>query len=159
MAAQPNLQAVRFDLEVTIERPVGDVFAYISDVCNLPEWQESALSAEWIEEGRRFRERRSFLGRTAESELEVTAFEPSRRFDVKALTGPLKFEIRHSFSPAGDGTLLRVGAEAATGGAMRFAAAMAKSQVERQLRSDLQRLKEVLEGSDRSTHDPTEAGA
>ena len=42
MAAQPNLQAVRFDLEVTIERPVEDVFAYVSEVTNLPDWQESA---------------------------------------------------------------------------------------------------------------------
>src|ERR671939_374664 len=50
----------------------------------LPEWQESAVAAEWIEPGKRFRERRSFLGRTAELELEVTACEPNRRFDVKS---------------------------------------------------------------------------
>ena len=42
MAAQPNLQAVRFELEVTIARPVADVFAYVSDVTHLPDWQESA---------------------------------------------------------------------------------------------------------------------
>src|SRR6266511_1940230 len=88
MAAQPNLHAVRFDLEVTIARPVAAVFAYVTDVRNLPEWQDSAIEAEWIEPQRRFRERRSFLGRTAETELEVTAFEPERRFDVKAVKGP-----------------------------------------------------------------------
>jgi uncharacterized membrane protein len=148
MAAQPNLHAVRFDLEVTIEQPVAVVFAYVSDVRNLPEWQESAVAAEWIEEGSRFRERRSFLGRTAELELEVTAFEPGRRFDLKAVRGPVRFAIRHSFAEAGGGTLLRVSAEAGTGVALRFAAAMAKRQAERQFRADLVRLKETLERRD-----------
>jgi uncharacterized membrane protein len=150
MAADPNLHAVRFDLQVAIARPVHDVFAYVSDVTNLPEWQESAVAAEWIEPGVRFRERRSFLGRTAELELEVTAAEPDRRFDVKAVKGPVRFEIRHEFAPNGNGTLLRVDAEAAVGGALRFAAGMAKRQAARQFKSDLQRLKRRLEGSDPS---------
>ena len=151
MAAQPNLQAVRFDLEVKIARPLADVFAYVSDVTNLPEWQESAVEAEWIEPRSRFRERRTFLGHRAELELEVTAYEQDRRFDVRALSGPVRFEIHHEFSPAEGGTLLHVSAEAAMGGAMRFAAGMARRQVERQFRSDLERLKNVLEGSDPSS--------
>jgi uncharacterized membrane protein len=145
MAAQPNLHAVRFDLEITIERPVAVVFAYVTDVRNLPDWQESAVAAEWIEEGSRFRERRSFLGRSPETEVEVTAFQQDRRFDVKALTGPVRFAINHAFEPADGGTRLQVTAKAALGGPLRFAASMAKKQAERQFRGDLQRLKEVLE--------------
>ncbi len=150
MAAQPNLRAVRFDLEVTIERPVADVFAYVTDVGHLPEWQESAVDAWWIEPAARFRERRTFLGRTAELELEVTAYEQDRRFDVKSVSGPVRFEIRHLFEAVAGDTVLRVTAEAPIGGALRFAAAMAKKQAERQFRSDLARLKDVLErqGSD-----------
>jgi len=139
---------VRFDLEVRIERPVGAVFAYVTDIRNLPEWQESAEAADWIDEGSRFRERRTFLGRAAAIELEVTAFEQDRRFDVKAVTGPVRFEISHRFAPVDGGTQVHVSAEAAVGGALRFAAAMAKKQAERQFRSDLGRLKEVLERRD-----------
>ena len=156
MAAQPNLQAVRFDLEVTIERPVEDVFAYVSEVTNLADWQESAVAAEWIERGKRFRERRTFLGRTAEVELEVTSYEQVRRFDVKSVSGPVRFEIRHAFAASDDGTLLQVTAEAAVGGALRFAAAMAKKQAERQFRSDLERLKEVLEEERRDEESPSD---
>jgi uncharacterized membrane protein len=145
MAAQPNLKTVRFDLDVRIERPVGAVFAYVSDVRNLPQWQESAEAADWIDEGSRFRERRTFLGRSAEIELEVTAFEQDRRFDVKAVTGPVRFEIEHGFEPVDGGTQVHVSAEATIGGALRFAAGVAKKQAERQFRADLQRLKEVLE--------------
>src|SRR5919201_5817636 len=127
MAAQPNLQDVRFDLEISIDRPVADVFAYVSDVTNLPAWQESAVGAEWIEPRSRFRERRTFLGQKAELELEVTAYEQDRRFDVKAVSGPVRFAVRHAFRPSHGGTLLRVTAKA--GG---LAAALAKKQAERQ---------------------------
>src|SRR6059058_3455649 len=116
MAAEPNLLAVRFDLEVTIARPVGAVFAYVGDVAHLPEWQESAVAASWIEPGKRFRERRSFLGRTASLELEVTAYEQDRRFDVKSVSGPVRFEILHLFEAVAGDTVLRVTAEAPIGG-------------------------------------------
>jgi uncharacterized membrane protein len=145
MAAQPNLDGMRLDLEVTIAQPIAVVFAYVSDICNLPEWQESAVSAKWIERGSRFRERRSFLGRTADLELEVTGYEQDRRFDVRAVSGPVRFAIRHSFESLGEGTRLRVDAEANIGGMLGFAASIAKRQAQRQFRSDPMRLKEVLE--------------
>ena len=104
----------------------------------------------WIEPGARFHERRTFLGRTAELELEVTAYEQDRRFDVKCVSGPVRFEILHLFEAVAGDTVLRVTAEAPIGGALRLAAAMAKRQAERQFRSDLARLKGLLErqGSD-----------
>jgi uncharacterized membrane protein len=139
---------VEFDLEVTIDRPIGEVFAYVTDVRNVPDWQESAESAEWIEAGRRFRERRHFLGRTTGLELEVTAFEPDRRFDIRTVDSPFGFEIGHSFEAVGDATRLRVHGEARLGGALRFAAGMARRQAERQFRHDFDRLKETLERRD-----------
>jgi uncharacterized membrane protein len=139
---------VEFDLEVTIDRPVAEVFAYVTDVRNVPEWQESAVSAEWLEERRRFRERRHFMGRDADIELEVTVLEPERRFDVRAVKAPVKFEIRHSFEAADGGTRVRVNGEAKLGGALRFAAGVARRQAEHQFRRDFERLKELLEGRD-----------
>ena len=139
---------MQFDLEVTIDRPVEDVFAYVADVRNVPEWQESAVSAEWIEEGRRFRERRRFMGRTAALELDVTALERDRRFDVRTVKAPVTFEIQHSFEERDGGTLVRVHGEAQLGGALRFAAGMARKQAERQFRGDFDRLKARLERRD-----------
>ncbi|HEY5660272.1 MAG TPA: SRPBCC family protein [Gaiellaceae bacterium] len=139
---------MEFDLEVTIARPVADVFAYVTDVRHVPEWQESAVSAEWLEEGRRFRERRHFMGRDADVELEVAELEPERRFDVRAVKAPVKFEIRHSFEAVDGGTRVRVHGEAKLGGALRFAAGMARRQAEHQFRRDFERLKGLLEGRD-----------
>ena len=60
----------------------------------------------------------------------------------------------HSFAEADGGTQVHVVGEAKLGGALRFAAGMAKKQAERQFRSDFARLKELLE-----KRDPTKAGA
>jgi uncharacterized membrane protein len=139
---------MEFEFEVRIGRPVHEVFAYLTDVRNVPEWQESAVSAEWLEQGKRFREQRTFMGRNAELELEVTALEPDRRFDVEAVKAPVKFGIRHSFETVDGGTLLRVRGGAKLSGALRFAGLMAKRQAESQFRSDFARLKEVLERRD-----------
>jgi uncharacterized membrane protein len=145
MAAQPNLPSMHFDFEVRIDRPVAEVFAYLTDVRNVPQWQESAVSADWIDEGRRFREERHFMGRTAELELEVTALEPERRFDVRAVKAPVKFEIRHSLEGLDGGTLIRVHGEAKLSGALRFAAGMVQKQAEGQFRRDFERMKSLLE--------------
>ena len=139
---------MEFDLEVTIGRPVGEVFAYVTDVRNVPEWQESAVSVEWIEEGRRFRERRQFMGRTAELELEVIALEADSRFDVRTVKAPVELEIHHGFEAVDGGTRVAVHGTAALGGALRFAAGMAKRQAERQFRGDFERLKARLERRD-----------
>jgi uncharacterized membrane protein len=139
---------MQFDFDVSVDRPVADVFAYVTDVRNVAEWQESAASAEWLEEGKRFRERRQFMGRTAELTLEVTALEPNRRFDVRTVSSPVSFEIRHTFEASDGGTVVHVHGKAKIGGMLRLAAGMAKHQAERQFRSDFERLKAVLERRD-----------
>ena len=65
------------EVEHTLEiaRPVEEVFAYLTDVARLPEWQSSAESAELegeLREGARIKEVRAFMGRRATSTLEVS---------------------------------------------------------------------------------------
>ena len=139
---------MKFDLEIVVDRPPHEVFEYVTAVQNLPEWQESALDAAWrddppIVRGSRMWEQRRFIGRTVENELEVTAYEADRRFDLKVVKGPVRFEVRHAFGPSDGGTRLRVVVEG--GGMMlRLAGPMVARQAEQQFRADLERLREVL---------------
>jgi uncharacterized protein YndB with AHSA1/START domain len=146
---------VRFELTVEIARPPEEVFAYLTDVSNLPEWQRSAVSAEAegpVGEGSRVRERRTFLGRTVTTELEVTAYDPPRRFDVNALSGPVRLAISHTLEEQPEGrTRVEVMVETRAGGLMRVAAGGATRAAEREFRADFQRLKEILEASGRGT--------
>ena len=64
----------RFELKIEIARTPADVFAYLTDMSKLPEWQSSAASAEAdgaVRQGARIRERRTFIGREVRTELEV----------------------------------------------------------------------------------------
>jgi uncharacterized protein YndB with AHSA1/START domain len=133
---------------VRIGRPPADVFHYLTEVERAPEWQSSAVevSAEGeINEGTRIREIRNFLGRRAESTLEVTEYEPGRKFSLRVLSGPLPFEVRHALAPDGEGTRLAGVVEADTSRFPKLAVRMMAGTAERQFKADLERLKRVLE--------------
>ena len=71
------------------------------------------------------------------------------------MSGPIRFEVRHSFEAADEGTRLQLTAEGEAGGMLRFAGPMVARQAERQFRADLERLKHVL---DRDAFEPFRTG-
>lgn len=140
---------MRMEHAVTIARPPADVFAYLADVSKLPEWQSSASEASVEGEmrlGAHIHEVRSLLGRRAESTLEVTEYEPPRKFSLRVIAGPLPFEVRHTLTDENGGTRLDWAAEADTSKFPRIAVRMVAGAVEAQFKADLERLKTVLEG-------------
>jgi carbon monoxide dehydrogenase subunit G len=132
---------MRAELTVEIARAPEDVFAYLTDVTNLSEWQSGVRTAS--QSGDRIEETRSFLGREMYTTLEILESEPPRVFTLKALTGPVKFTVRHELEPAGSGTRLSVIAEGDIPG---FASGIVAQQAKRQFSKDFARLKEILEG-------------
>jgi len=90
-----------FDLTIEIDRPPDEVFALLTDIDRLPEWQESAVSASAngpLRVGTVIGEQRRFMGRDVQTKDEVTAYEPPRRFDLKSSGGPVSYTIRHTLS-------------------------------------------------------------
>ena len=137
-----------FDLTLEIARSPQDVFAYLTDVSKLPEWQSSAESAEAdgpVRQGAHIRERRTFAGRDVRTNLEVVGYEQSSRFDVTSRGSPVSFEIRHRLEAHDGGTRLRVHVDVKVDAMMRVAAAGPLKLAEREFRSDFERLKEILE--------------
>jgi uncharacterized protein YndB with AHSA1/START domain len=139
-----------FEITVDVARPPAEVFAYLTDVSKLPEWQTSASEADVdgaVRLGARVRERRHFLGRDVRTELEVTAYAPPQRFDVESRSGPVEFNIRHTLTPTPEGTRLRADVEVKIGGMMRLAAQGPLKIAAREFRSDFARLKDLLEAT------------
>ena len=139
---------MRFDVEIDIDRPPEDVFALLTDIPRLPEWQGSAVSA--AAEGEvtlraRIRETRRFLGREYRVVHEVTAYDPPHRFDIRSVEGPIPLSVRHTLEPSGGGTRLEVVGEANPKGVLRFAAGGVAKTAEAEFRRDFERLKELLE--------------
>ena len=139
---------MKIDLTIDIDRTPEDVFAYLTDPENLPEWQASALECRWEgarAAGARIHERRTFLGREVTSEVEVTAYEPDRRFALRSLAGPLPFEAVHVLEPRDGGTRLVFHGNAEPGRFFKLGGSMVRRAAERQFRTDFERLKGILE--------------
>ena len=138
----------RMEHSVVIDRPPTEVFAYLTDVGKLPEWQSSANEVTVEGEmglGARIREVRTLMGRRAESTLEVVEYEPDRRFSLRVVSGPLPFEVRHTLTPENGRTRLDWVGEADTSRFPRIAVRMISRTVEGQFKADLERLKRLLE--------------
>jgi carbon monoxide dehydrogenase subunit G len=141
---------IRFELSVDIDRPVHEVWEYLTDPERVPEWQSSAESSHQITDGpmgvgTHLRDERRFMGRRATSEVEVTEYEPEQLFTLHGLSGPVRFTVRHRLSENGDGTRLDVDAEADPGGIGRFVRPMIERAAGHEFRGDFERLKRKLE--------------
>ena len=110
-------------------------------------------TAHWIVEhcigplgvGTRIREQRSLMGRVLDNELEVTAYDPPRRFTLKGRSGPVPLSIDHELVEEDGKTVLRVHGQAEPGALFKLAEPMIKRTAEQELRTDFERLKGRLE--------------
>jgi uncharacterized membrane protein len=140
----------RFEQEIVIERPPDEVFDYLSDLANLPEWQSSIVEVRReddapLREGARFTEVRRVAGRRIESTIEVATLEPGREFALRVVDGPLPGTVRHLVSAEGDATRLTVLGELGGGGLRSLAGPLLERAARHEAKSDLRRLKQVLE--------------
>ena len=138
--------AVTYEHEVEIERSPEDVYAFLSDLENLPRWQAEVVEVR-PETETRFREVRTFVGRRVESEIEITTAEPGREFSLRSDSGPVRFSVRHLLDPSGEGrTRLRVIGEAESpGGLFKLGGRLLRRAAEKRLHEDFARLKALLE--------------
>jgi carbon monoxide dehydrogenase subunit G len=140
----------RYRRTIEIARPPEDVFAFVTDLDNLPRWQPTVRELSWdgeVAEGSTFEETREMLGRRATSRLEVTRLDRPREFAIRVVEGPVRLTVRHLFEASGDGTRLTLEAEGESGRLLRLAAPLAERAAARQARHDLDRLRTLLEAS------------
>ncbi len=94
---------------IVIERPIDEVFAYVSNVENMPRWvsgvQRVRLLSNKVMTGARFSADYYGAKRSA-IDFKVVEFEPPVRFSAKTERGPFSFPFRGTFEfrAVGDGT-------------------------------------------------------
>jgi carbon monoxide dehydrogenase subunit G len=135
---------VHAEVVVDIDCSPEDVYAYLTDVSNLPKWQSGVHSAR--REGSQIHESRHMLGRELSTTLEIEEEDPPRVFALRAVNSPVPFSVRHEFEPSGRGTRLTVTGEGDAGMLPGFAAGIMARRAEKQFRKDFERLKKLLEG-------------
>ncbi len=138
------------EVEHTLEigRPLDEVFEYLTDVSRLPEWQSSAESAELegeLRKGARIKEVRTFMGRRATSTLEVTEYDPPRRFSLQVVEGPIEYAVEHALDAVDGRTRVRFVGRGETKRVPRLMHGAVRRAVERQFVKDLELFKQNLE--------------
>ena|SRR5215210_1018275 len=141
----------REEHSVVIDRPIEEVFAYLTDANNDSLWQASTLETEQTSEGpvgvgTIYRSVSKFLGRTIETTLEVTEHEPPRKQCIRATSGPIPAAGCYLLEPAdGGSTRFTQTLEAEVGGFFRLAEPLVARAFRRQMQADMATLKDLLE--------------
>ena len=135
---------------ITIKRPIADVFAYVANGLNGPNWRPGVLDISLVSGegvGAVYRQGvRGPGGRRIAADYEVTAFEPSRRLAFKATAGPVRPSGEYAFEEAPEGTVLTFSLEEPLSGWKRFVFGRPVQQTMDAEMKALDRLKELLEG-------------
>ncbi len=145
---------IDFTIETEIARAPHEVFAFASDPARLAEWQATTVSAEVecggaMGFGARLREvHRAPGGRELPSVVEVSVWEPDRRFALHVVEGSLPVDADLVFEPLRDGsaTRLRFRVHGRLRGPMRLLQPLLALGLRRQFAADCATLRRRLEG-------------
>lgn len=143
---------MRFEESVEIDRPVEEVFAYVSDVSNYSQWMAHVLEVRTHTPGPprqsdRFVVAIKSVGRRFETPYERTSYEAERRYTDRAVGGPIPDQRWHSaFQEVPGGTRFTRAVDVESRGLMKLLEPLQKRAAERQLKKDLQTLKQLMEG-------------
>jgi uncharacterized membrane protein len=142
---------MRVEESIEINRPLQEVFNYVSDVGNYPEWMAHALEVLKDTPGPpqqsdRFIVAIKSVGRRFETPYERTSYEANRRYSDRAVGGPIPNQRWDcTFREVPSGTRLTRAVDAEPGGLLKLLEPLQKRAAERQLRKDMQTLKDLLE--------------
>jgi len=141
---------INLDLGTLIDKPVKDVFAFITNPANMSKWNSAVVSMEQITPGAvsmgtKFKTVGEMLGRRIEGEMEVIAFEPDSKYGFQMNAGPVQVNVTLGFKTVGTGTKLSLNAQGNPGGLFKLAEGVMQGRVKSMMEENLARLKSVLE--------------
>ena len=141
---------IKIVTEVNISRPSNEVFAYISNFENNPQWQSGQVSATFtsggpLRVGSTYDQVARFLGRTIVSEFEVLEYEPGRLIKASSTSGSFPITFTRIVEPSGYGAAVKAIVEGDSSGFFKLAEPLMARMVQRSVDSDYQNLKRILE--------------
>ncbi len=134
---------------ITINQPVEQVFTYVTDVQNHKAWQPGLLDAKVtpagpLAVGSTYHYTTDVMGRRYESQMQISALEPNKKWSVKTVGVPRPVETVYLFEPNGNTTKLTISMELA-GGYPAAAEGMVKQQMSKSLEDQGKRIKQLVE--------------
>ncbi len=134
---------------VVIDRPIEEVFAYVTDQTNTPDWQPGLVEVQRttagpIGVGTKHRFVRNFMGRRMEADNEYVAYEPGRLVTFRTTSGP-PLVASYLFDVEPSGTRLTSRVELDGGGLFGLLEPVIGAGLRREMKAALPALKTLLE--------------
>lgn len=142
---------MRIEKQTIIKKPVEEVFAFLTDMHNVPRWtpvksiRPTNPDNPRVAVGETFVQVLEFMGQQFEVMTEITHYEPSTLFAFLVKSGPLPLESRFTLTPVGEGTCVTLVGEGEPGSALKMLGPLAMTLAKKQLDSQLLTLKNILE--------------
>ena len=139
-----------FTVTTFINRPLQEVFDFMSNPANFAQWQSGTKSAKWASEGpvgvgSIFHSVGEMMGCEMKMDLEITQWSPPTVWGIKGKSGPMKFEAISKFESKDGGTQVTQTFEGEVGGFFSIAEGLAIKQLQKQIETDGNALKKLLE--------------
>lgn len=140
---------MRVDASITVKRPVGEVFAALSDWTNTEKWISGTGSVSKTSDGElgvgtTWHTVGKVLGRAFEGDLKVTEFEPDRRL-AWVTDRPLKATTTFTCKPVDGGTRVDQTLDGELEGFFRLAQPVALPMMKRQIQHDLDTFRDLMD--------------
>jgi uncharacterized protein YndB with AHSA1/START domain len=141
---------------ITIDRPLVEVFDYVTDVTNDPAWHTDVLearktSAGPIGVGTVWHSRFKPTMGISEGDMEVVSFEPNREQVMRGQIGPMKPTVTYLFEPANGGTRFTRRVQITVSGWMKVMQPLMGMMLPKQNKGFIANLKRVLESGSGQT--------
>ena len=141
---------INVEKSIIIQRPIDEVFNYVSNLTHSAEWQSGLTEVRKITEqplgvGTQYALVRTFLGRKMEANNEITEFTPNVKVGFKTISGPIPLEASYQFEPAENGMKLTSKIEMQPKGFVSLAEPLISSSLQRDVEANLNVLKNMLE--------------
>jgi Polyketide cyclase / dehydrase and lipid transport len=133
-----------------IERPVQQVFDFISTPENDFHWQYGTLATARLSKGSDamrtfFRSIGHLMGRRNLSTFEITEFEPNEKYGFKSLSGPVHSRTSYTLKKVNDRTRINISIQANAPNFFHITEKLLWKTMKKQLEEDVARLKAILE--------------
>ena len=141
---------INLELGTLIDRPIKDVFTFVSNPNNMSKWNSAVVSIQQVTPGAvgvgtKFKTIGEAMGRRLEGEMQVKAFEPDTQCGFQLQAGPMQMNLTMSFKTVGTGTKLNLHVQGNPAGVFKLAEGLMTGQVKSLMEGNLTKLKSVLE--------------
>jgi len=140
----------RIEASVVIDRPIEEVFTFVTNFENATQWMSELVEGEKTSEGpvgvgTTLRGVATPLGRRVESTQEVIEYQPNTKFALKSTSGPVATKDSYTFESVSGGTKIARTVKAEMSGFIKLAEPIARRMLQRQFETNFANLKDLME--------------